>query len=388
MKRSLIIGVFASASVLGVPAAFVPFTAPAAAHAGEYETVNEQWLATEREMREEEARYLAASKGLDRKSGQAKQLKDQHERKMNEIRGRRQNLRARLDRMGPGAGKPQPGAVAQKLENVGDQIANENQRHAEKMKTLPRGSAAAAAEVERHEARMRELNATRTDLREDRGDKHAAQGAVTQYRKDTAGLKAALAQEDERHKKAMKHLPAYSPAAQEEERYHQQRIRAIEDEFERAGDRRDQVMVDAGVRGQFDASIDAVDAQIAQEEARHGRRMKELNAGSAAAAEESERYAATMGGLREQKLRLQQQQANSRTGKTRVFEIRRQMDEIDAHLAYEKTRHDRLMNEFAANSPQVQIERDRYATACGNLNARKAALQSELAAIEGTASGR
>src|SRR5688572_8531918 len=147
LKHKLLVGVVASASVLGIPAAVLPGVPQNAARAADYDTVHQEWLATEREMNEEKARYAAAMNGVDRKGNKGKQLTAQHEQAMNRIRNRRQALRAQLDRMGANAGKPQPGQVQQKLDTVADQVAAEKQRHAEKMRNLPKGSAAAAAEV-------------------------------------------------------------------------------------------------------------------------------------------------------------------------------------------------------------------------------------------------
>jgi hypothetical protein len=131
---------------------------------------------------------------------------------------------------------------------------------------------------------------------------------------------------------------------------------------------------------------------MAEENTTYDRRMREMNAGSQAAADERARHAKALSSLQAKQQDLLRRQSEVAGRSQRAFELRKQMDEVDTKLAAEADKHNRLMNEFDAGSQQVALENERYEKATSGLRTRKSQLQGELATLQGgpgsTASGR
>jgi chromosome segregation ATPase len=400
-NRKWLVGFVASATLTGLPAPalFNNVLPLRTASAGPREDLQKQLENCDKEMRDEEARWAQQQKNLRGKVGQLKTAREKFEARMGELRGRRDGFKKQLDerRFDNAATGTRPGnapvTVGQnKLDNLNDLIAAENQRHTNAMKKIPAGSMAAVQEKQKHEDRLRELQGKREDMREDRQNLREVRETKQEYLKDVAGLKRELDAEEARHQKAMKFLPAYSSASQEETRFHEQKVREINAKFENAAGNRDVKVAEVKAERQFDGELDQVKKQITDENTVYDRRMREMNAGSQAAVDERDRHNRTMASLqaRQQDLLRRQGEAAART--QRAVEIRKQLSDIDAKLAVETDKHNRLMNLFDAGSQQVTLEKDRYAKATADLRARKQQLTVELASIEGggnpTAAGR
>jgi len=400
-NRKWLVGFVASATLTGLPAPalFNNVLPLRTATAGPREDLQNQMEKCDNEMRDEEARWAQQQKNLRGRPAQMNAAKEKFNARMAELRGKRDGFKKQLDerRFENAATGTRPGNAPvtvgqQKLDNVNDLIAAENQRHANAMKKIPAGSMAAVEEKQKHDDRLRELQGKREDMREDRQNLREVRETKQEYLKDVAGLKRELDAEEARHQKAMKFLPAYSSASQEETRFHEQKVREINVKFETAAGNRDVKVAEVKAERQFDNELDQVKKQIADEKTTYDRRMREMNAGSQAAADERDRYNRAMASLQARQQELQRRQGEVVARSQRAVEIRKQLTDVDAKLAVEADKHNRLMNLFDAGSEQVRLENDRYAKATASLRAAKAQLSVELASIEGggnpSASGR
>lgn len=352
-----------------------PVSFQSSAHAQAYEDVVNEINEVDRQIRDAEGRFAQQTAGMNKGGRQYKQLQADHEKSLNQLRNRKQQLREQAERA---RNKQGAAAVAGKLENNAEAIANEKKRHAEAMKRMPAGSAAAQNERQKHEDRMRELTTRRSDLKEDVAAVKEVRQSTETYKRDINQMNKAIAAEKERHAKAMKFLPANSLAAQEEQRAHEQKLREIQDGYETAGDKRE--MTIAGVSGTkaVDGELDNVNTQIANEKARHDRRMAQVMNGSAAAAEERRLHAENMAKLGQRQAELQNAAAGSRQSAEQKFALRRQLDEIDRAIAAENDRFQRRLNDIDAGSEIERLERQRHATAMADLNNRKAVVVAQL----------
>ena len=395
-NRKWLVGFVASATLTGLPAPglFNNVLPLRTASAGPREELQDKIENLEKEMRDEEGRFAQIQKNLRGKPGQMKTAKEKYEARMNDLRGRRDKAKAELSdrRFNTGAAGNGPVVYQQnKLDNLGQAIAAEKERHAAAMKRIPAGSMAAVEEKRKHEDKLRELQTKREDVREDRQNLAELRESRQEFKKDVAGLKRELDAEEERHKKAMKFLPAYSSASQEETRFHEQRVREINAKFDQAGGQHEVKVAQVKAERQFDAELDQVKKQLADENTVYDRRMREMNAGSQAAADERDRHAQALASLQARQADLLRRQGAVVQANQRGVALRAQLSDVDQKLAAETDKHNRLMNLFDAGSEQVRLEKDRYAKATASLRATKAQLTAELAALGGgspTASGR
>lgn len=395
MKRYLIAGVLASAAVAGLPSvahgrADLPASTTYYAASGDsIADLRAQLADLDRQEREAQDEFNRARNASGNKTKGAQNAKAKLDNRLREINQRRNQLKNQVQRATAGDGAKQ--AFQEKLDNANEAAAAERKRHAERMKNLPKGSAAAAAEEERFQERMREITGKRDDLKESRQDVRDLKQSKEQYQKDTQRLKQELAAEDERHKKAMKFLPAYSEAAQEEQRLHEQKRREIEQRQGLAADRRDLTVVDKQAKREFDADADATNAAIKEEQARHARRVQEVNAGSAAAVEEERQHQYRMAELTGRRDSIASASDGASTARGSAILLRQQIAEQEKAMDAENARHARMLNLVEAGSASDAAERERHARIAGQIASRKADLQSQLAAAEGngaSASGR
>jgi chromosome segregation ATPase len=395
-NRKWLVGFVASAALTGLPAPglFNNVLPLRTASAGPREELQGKIENLEKEMRDEEGRFAQQQKNLRGKPAQMKAAKDKYEARMADLRGRRDAFKADLNDRRFTTGAAGNGAVVfqqGKLEDLNKAIAAENERYANAMKRIPAGSMAAVEEKQKHEDKLRELTAKRDDIKEDRQNLAELRDARQDLKKDTAGLARELAAEEERHKKAMKFLPAYSSQSQEETRFHEQKVREINAKFDAAAGQRDVKVAEVKAERQFDAEMDQVKKQLADENTVYDRRMKEMNAGSQAAADERDRHNKAMASLQARLSDLQRRQGDVVKANQRAVELRWHLNDVDQKLAVEADKHNRLMNLFDAGSEQVRLENERYNKATASLRATKAQLTAELATLGGvspTASGR
>jgi len=372
-KRMWMCSVAVAAAVSYLPVSPVAFQAVASGQA--YEDVVQQINDVDRQIMEADGRFAKQTAGMNKGGRQYKQLQAEHEQSLKQLRNRKAQLRDQAERARNRQGVA---ATAGKLENNADAIANEKKRHAEALKRLPAGSAAAQNENQKHEDRMRELTTRRSDLKEDVASVKEVRQSTQTYKKDVNQMNKAIAAEKERHAKAMKFLPANSLAAQEEQRAHEQKLRQIQDGYETAGDKREMTITGVAGSKAVAGELDNVNTQIANEKARHDRRMAQVMAGSAAAADERRLHAENMARLGQRQAELQNQAAGSRYSAEQKFALKRQLDEIDQAIAAENDRFQRRLNDIDAGSEIERLERQRHATAMADLNNRKAYVVAQL----------
>jgi hypothetical protein len=357
---------------------------PSPAFGQSYEDLVARLNDTEREIRENDERFARETAGMNRGSRTYRDLQRQRDEREREIRSRRVKLKEQVDRSKAST----VGKAGDRLENVGDAIENEKKRHAEAMKKLPAGSAAAQIEAQRHEDRLRELRTRRDDVKQDVASARQATAAGEQFKRDSRTLAAAIDSEKKRHERAMRYLPANSPQAQEEERFHQQRLREINSGVEAAADRRDLTVAGVQADKAVDGELDNVNTQIAQEQARHQRRMAQVFNGSAAHAEELRQHQDNMARLTGRKAELENRSASARSAAQQQFALKRQLDQIDQELAAENARFQRRLNDVQAGSEIERLERQRNAQVLADLNARRSQVVAQLNNLPATASGR
>lgn len=371
-KRMWVIGA-AVAAFNVLPMSPVSFQSTARAQA--YEDVVNEINEVDRQIMEAEGRFAKQTAGMNKGGRQYKQMQADHEQSLKQLRNRKSQLRDQAERA---RNKQGVAATAGKLENNAEAIANEKKRHAEALKRLPAGSAAAQNENQKHEDRMRELNTRRSDLKEDVAAVKEVRQSTQTFKKDVTQMNKAIAAEKERHAKAMKFLPANSLAAQEEQRAHEQKLRQIQDGYETAGDKREMTISQVAGSKAVDGELDNVNTQIANEKARHDRRMAQVMAGSAAAADERRLHSENMARLGQRQAELQNASANSRNSAEQKFALKRQLDELDQAIAAENDRFQRRLNDIDAGSEIERLERQRHSTAMADLNNRKAAVVAQL----------
>src|SRR5687768_81014 len=145
-NRKWLVGFVASATLTGLPAPalFNNVLPLRTASAGPREDLQKQMENCDKEMRDEEQRWAQQQKNLRGRPGQMAQAKEKYQARMNEIRGRREGFKKQLDerRFETAGTGTRPGNAPvtvgqQKLDNVNDLIAAENQRHANAMKKIP-----------------------------------------------------------------------------------------------------------------------------------------------------------------------------------------------------------------------------------------------------------
>lgn len=386
MKRYWIAGILASGALASLPSTARGIAEPRAgrtlyaASGDAIADLRTELADADRQLREAEDQYAKEKNAAGRNTRGAREAKDRFDNRARAIRQRKEQLRNQIERAtdGKGAGR----AYQEKLDNTNDQIAAERQRHGERMRNLPRGSAAAAAEQERFDARMGQVREKRDDLRESRQDTREMKQSGVQYKRDVRNLKEELAAEELRHKRALKYLPAYSEAAQEEQRLHEQKVREIEGKTGQAADRRDLKLVDKSVKRDYDADADSVKMQTAEENARHARRMNEVNAGSAAAVAEQRQHEATMASLTGRRGDIAAASEGDKSARGRAIVLRQQLAEQEARMAAETARHGRMLNQVEAGSAGDAAERERHARIVADIEGRRASLRSELASVE------
>ena len=386
MNRYWIAGVLASGALAGLPSIAFGVAEPRegrtlyAASGDAIADLRTELADTDRQLREAEDQYNKERNAAGRNTRGEREAKQRFEGRARAIRQRKEQLRNQIERAtdGKGAGR----AYQEKLDNTNDQIGAERKRHAERMKNLPRGSAAAAAEQERFNERVGEVREKRDDLRESRQDTRELKQSAVQYKKDVRNLKEELAAEELRHKRAMKYLPAYSEAAQEEQRLHEQKVREIEGRTGQAADRRDLKVVDKSVKRDYDAEADRVKMQISEENARHARRMNEAPAGSAAAVQEQRQHESNMARLTGQRDNIHAASEGDKSAQSRAIVLRQQIAEQEARMAAETARHNRMLNQVEAGSASDAAERERHARIVADIEGRRSSLRSELASVE------
>src|SRR4051812_7294738 len=116
-KRMLVWGVVASASLALAPASF---QRPAFGDA--YEDVVQQLNDTDRQLRDEDARFAQETAGMNKGGRVFKQAQDRHQATMKELQNRKAKLKTQAENT---RNKTGVAAVAGKLENNGDAMANE-----------------------------------------------------------------------------------------------------------------------------------------------------------------------------------------------------------------------------------------------------------------------
>ncbi|HEX8912859.1 MAG TPA: hypothetical protein VF796_10905 [Humisphaera sp.] len=381
--RKWVLKVLAAAAVTAAPA-FSPLVGPA--RADSYDEIVTQLNDTERQLRDEDARFAQETAGMNRGSRTYREASRRHDDNIKEIRDRRAKLKVQAER----AKTSTVAKAGDRLENTGDKIEAEKRRHAEAMKKLPAGSAAAQDENQRHEDRLRELRTRRDDVKEDVANARQVAAAGKDYKRDKKSLESAIKAENERHAKALRYLPANSPQAVEEDNFHAQRLREINDGVEAAADRRDMTVGNVQANKAVDDGLDNVNKQIADEQARHGRRMAQVSNGSAAHAEEERQYQQTMGQLQARKAQLQNQAAGAQAANQQQYALKRQLDQIDEQLAQENTRFNRRLNDVKAGSEIERLERQQHNQTVADLSARRAQVVAQLNGGAGAAqaSGR
>ncbi|QOV91934.1 coiled-coil domain-containing protein [Humisphaera borealis] len=373
-KKMWVLGAAVAAAINLLPISGVSFQSSAVG-APAYEDVVGQINEIDRQILEAEGRFAKQTAGMNKGGRQYKQLQAEQEQSLKQLR----NQKAKLREQAENARKQQgAGAVAGKLENNAEAIANEKKRHAEALKRMPAGSAAAQNENQRFEDRMRELTTRRADLKEDVAAVKEVRQSTEAFKKDVSQMNKAIAGEKERHAKAMKFLPANSLAAQEEQRAHEQKLRQIQDGYETAGDKREMTIAKVSGGKAVDGELDNINTQIANEKARHDRRMAQVMNGSAAAAEENRLYAENMARLSGRQAELQNAAAGSRYSAEQKFALKRQLDELDQAIAAENDRFQRRLNDIDAGSEIERLERQRHATALADLNNRKAVVVAQI----------
>lgn len=371
-KRAWVVGVLAGSAFAAVP---VPFVGVSAARGQSYEELSQQVNDTERELRDADAKFAQETAGMSKGSRPYREAAARREASIKEIRARRAKLKDQAERA---KGRVSGERVGAKLDDVGSAIENEKKRHAEAMKHTPAGSMAAQEEEQRHQDRLRDIRMKRDDIKEDRDSARVVKQSGQEYKRDTKALANAIEGENSRHAKARKYLPANSPQAQEEERFHAQRLAEINQQFGAAADRRDVTVTSVRADKAVDGELDNVAAQIATERARHDRRMAQVNAGSAAHAEETRQHNETMARLTGRKAELENQAANTRGAAQEKYALKRQLDDIDRALAEENTRFQRRLNDVQSGSEIERLEREQHDRKVAELNARRNQVVAQL----------
>ena len=376
-------GVVAAAAFVAAPVGGLP---TAAALGQSYEEIVQQVNNTEQELRDEEARFAKETAGMNKGGRTYRAAAEQHERRVKEVRDRRASLKNQAERAKTKvAGRSAEG----KLDNVGDAIANEKKRHAEAMKRIPAGSMAAQDAEQRHQDKLADLRTRREDVKEDRAAAGAVRQSSEQYKQDTKALQRAIDAENARHAKAKKYLPANSPQAQEEERYHQQKLAEAHKQFGAAADRREVAVTGVVADKQVDGELDNVNRQLAAEKTRHDRRMAQVWNGSAAAVEEDRMHAETMSRLGQRKAELEDRAAGARGAAEQKYALKRKPDDLDRQLAEENARFQRRLNDIEAGSEVERLERQRHDRVVADLGGRKSQVVARLNGVGGAeASGR
>src|SRR5687768_2210243 len=145
-NRKWLVGFVASATLTGLPAPalFNNVLPLRTASAGPREDLQKQLENCDKEMRDEETRWAQQQKNLRGRPGQMAQAKEKYQARINELKGKREGFKKQLDerRFETAGTGTRPGNAPvtvgqQKLDNVNDLIAAENQRHANAMKKIP-----------------------------------------------------------------------------------------------------------------------------------------------------------------------------------------------------------------------------------------------------------
>ncbi|MDB5294108.1 MAG: hypothetical protein JWO31_91, partial [Phycisphaerales bacterium] len=163
-----------------------------------------------------------------------------------------------------------------------------------------------------------------------------------------------------------------------EERYHAQKLVEANQQFGAAADRREVAVTTVGAKQAVDGNLDNVNAQMAQEKARHDRKMAQVWNGSAAAVEEDRQHAEAMAKLGGQKADLENQAAGARGAAEQKYALKRQVDDLDRQLAEENGRFQRRLNDVEAGSEIERLERQRHDRVVADLGNRKAVAVAQL----------
>ena len=135
-KRKWVIGLAAAAVLAGLPVTnFVGRASAQAVDEVSYEGLQQELSQVEGAIGEETARFNRQVRGMKKDSRAYRDAQATHENRIRQLRQQQTSLRDRMERFqGRNVGGQR---YQQKLDNVGNSIAQERERHARRMRELP-----------------------------------------------------------------------------------------------------------------------------------------------------------------------------------------------------------------------------------------------------------